>query len=146
MGVGGAGDGDGDGDCDGWSRESLLLDGGGGGGSGGTELGFDGVGREAPDGTEGQGGRGLFLKEDEAGMALGLEGEEEEEEEDAFSLRGVGREALSFFVQGGGGGGGLRFGIGGGGGVGLCLVLDGGGGIGDRQREGDGLCLVVLRL
>ena len=64
------------------------------------------------------------MKEDEAGMALGLE----EEEEDAFSLRGVGREALSFCVQGGGGGGGLRFGIGGGGGVGLCLVLDGGGG------------------
>lgn len=90
--VGGAGDGD----SDGWSRERRLLDGGGGGGSGGTELGFDEVGREALDGTEGQGGGGLFLKEDEDGMALGLE--EEGEGEDTLSLRGVGREALSFFV------------------------------------------------
>lgn len=36
------------------------------------------------------------MKEDEDGMALGLE--EEGEGEDTLSLRGVGREALSFFV------------------------------------------------
>lgn len=114
MGVGGTGDGDG------WRRESRLLDEGGGGGhGGGTELGFDGVEREAFDGTGGKGRGELFIDEDKAGIELELDGG------DVLILSGFESEALSFFMLGGGG---LCFGIGGGDDVGLCLVMGGGGG------------------
>lgn len=100
AGMGGAGDGEA---C---TMESRLLDEGGGGGRGGAELGFEGAESEALIG----GGGGLLVEAESGGIELGLDGGGEG---DVLNFRGVGSEALCFFVEGGGG---LRLGMGGGGG------------------------------